>query len=155
MSICLLLMATLPATGSETNPDAAQGSDRDFVVAAAQAGKQEIHDAGIAAARSRMDGVRKLAGMLLEDHRASNARLLALADAKAMRLPAAAPSPNPPASFSDTEFVAAQTQQHEEAIALYQSEAAHGADKEFRRFAAQALPVLQRHLQALRALQTP
>ncbi len=151
----LMLLSANPVAGMAGDPDSAQGSDRDFVMAAEQAGRQEIHDAGIAAARSRMQGVRRLAGLLLEDHRAANARLLGLAGAKGMALPAVVPSPNPTASFSDAEFVAAQIQQHEDAIALYRSEAADGTDREFRQFAAQALPVLQRHLQALRALQTP
>ncbi len=151
----LMLLSANPVAGMAGDPDSAQRSDRDFVVAAEQAGRQEVHDAGIAAARSRMEGVRRLAGLLLEDHRAANARLLGLARAKGMALPAAVPSPNPTASFSDAEFVAAQIQHHEDAIALYRSEAADGTDREFRQFAAQALPVLQRHLQALRALQTP
>ena len=151
----LLLLPALPVVGSETNPDAAQGSDRDFVMAAAQAGQQEVHDAGVAAEQSRMDGVRQLAAMLLKDHRDSNAQLLALAQAKGLTLPALAPSPSPTPSFSDPEFVAAQIQHHEEAIALFKSEAARGTDREFRRFAAETLPALRRHLKALRALQTP
>jgi putative membrane protein len=151
----LLLLSSSFVAGMAGEPGSARGFDRDFVMAAEQAGRQEVHDAGIAVARSRMQGVRRLAGLLLEEHRAANARLRGLAGAKRMALPAVEPSPDPTASFSDAEFVAAQIQHHEDAIALYRSEAADGTDREFRQFAAQALPVLQRHLQALRALQTP
>jgi putative membrane protein len=151
----LLLAASVAAMAAETNPDSAQGSDRDFVLAAAMAGQQEIHDAEVAAAQSRMRGVRHIAAMLLQDHRAANAQLARLVAAKGMAMPTEPPAQSPTPSFSDAEYVSAQIQSHEDAIALFKSEAANGGDREFRAFAAQSVPLLERHLKALRALQTP
>lgn len=150
-------MMLLPALaiGAETDPRGAQGSDRDFVVAAARAGQQEVFDATRAATQSRMEGVRHLAQMLRQDHELSNERLGRLAHAKSMSLPPPEPSPSPTASFSDQEYVAGQVQAHEEAIALFRAEAERGTDREFRAFAAQVLPTLRKHLAALHALQTP
>lgn len=68
--------------------------------------------------------------------------------------PGAAAATNPMPNFSDTELVAGQIQAHEDAIALFTTQADQGTAQEFRAFAKQALPVLRSHLKALRARQT-
>jgi putative membrane protein len=153
----LLILWCAPLTGFATaaEPDRAPKADRDFVLAATQAGQQEVHDAALAAKSSRMEPVRHIARLLEQDHRSSNAKLMALAHAKALSLPVIAASPSPTPSFSDAEYVAGQIQAHEDAIALFTSEAERGVDQDFRAFARQLLPVLKSRLQTLRALQTP
>ena len=154
-ALLILVFAPLAAFAAPPAQDTTQKSDRDFVLAATQAGQQEVHDGAWAAKSSRMEPVRHIAHMLQQDHTASNAKLLSLAHDKGMSLPVTAASASPTPSFSDADYVAGQIQAHEEAIALFTTEADHGADQDFRNFAQQSLPVLRSHLKALRALQTP
>jgi putative membrane protein len=154
-ALLVLLCAPLPTLAEMAGQDTAQPNDRDFVLAATQAGQQEVHDAAWAAKSSRMERIRQIAQMLLEDHKASNAKLSTLAHDKGMSLPVTAASASPTPSFSDGEYLTSQIQAHEDAIALFSSEADRGADQDFRAFAQQMLPVLRSHLKALRALQTP
>ena len=146
--IPLVALAAPPAKSAKT-------SDRDFVLAATLAGQQEVHDAALAMASSRMEPVRQMAHRLHQDHMASNAKLSALAHDKAIGVPVTTAAASPTPSFSDTEYVAAQIQAHEDAVALFTNEADEGSDADFRSFARQQLPVLRSHLNALRALQTP
>lgn len=151
----ILLCAPLAALAAPPSPEAAPKADRDFVMAATQAGQQEVHDAAWAVKSSRMEPVRQIAQMLQQDHLTSNAKLSGLVHDKGMSLPVTAASRSPTPSFSDAEFVASQIQAHEDAIALFATEVDQGTDRDFRTFAQQSLPVLRSHLKALRALQTP
>jgi putative membrane protein len=120
---------------------------------ASAAGLAEVADARKALQMSRRDDVRRAAQQILSDHEAANAKLKALAQGKNLQL-STQPKQSPPAAAGDfdTAYIASQIQAHEEAIALFKSQARDGRDAELRDFATETLPTLEKHLSMVQGL---
>ena len=51
----------------------------------------------------------------------------------------------------DVKYLSGQAAEHQKTIALFQEEADHGGDPDFKDLAGKALPALQQHLQMIQA----
>lgn len=147
----------VPSPSAELAPQ-----DRDFIESAAQGGNAEIAIGTLA----RLDGrtsdpaIAAYGTMMVTDHSAANKRLAAIAAAKHIVLPQSLGAHQ--ASFDriqdkrfetfDQEFARIMVNDHQQAILLFRSEAAGGADPDLRAFAAESLPTLEAHLAQAMAL---
>jgi predicted outer membrane protein len=142
-----LLMAAVAHAGDQFP------ADTEFVRMAEQTGEQAVVDAGFALKWSRNANVKEAASRLQSDGIAANRKLLALAVEKGWPAPALSTA-DPVIDYSDYHFVSRQIRVQQKAIALYQEEAANGADTDLQEFARDALPALQRGLISLRSLRS-
>jgi putative membrane protein len=127
--------------------------DTEFVRMAEQTGEQAVVDARFALKWSRNADVKEAASRLQSDGIAANRKLLALAVEKGWPSPALNTA-DPVIDYSDYHFVSRQIRVQQKAIALYQEEAANGADTDLQEFARDALPALERGLISLRSLRS-
>lgn len=148
------LAQTSPATSA---PAAAQPGltkqDRDFVESAAQSGLAEI-ELGKLAQKSANPDVRRFADRMITDHTRADARLTAIAQAKGIELPTSLDiehrklrdklADEHDANFN-RDYVHAMVVDHDQAIKLFQNEAASGGDRQLQDFARNTLPTLQEH----------
>ena len=99
--------------------------------------------------------------MMVDDHSKANDELKALAAKKNVTLPANIGSHKSTldeltglsgAEF-DKEYVEEMVDDHETDVAAFQRQADNGTDPEVKAFAAKTLPVLKKHLDAIKAIQ--
>jgi len=130
-------------------------SAKTFVHKASRSGMEEVRLSKLAEERATNPEVRKFAQHMVKDHSRANKELMAVAektgytlsksmDAKHKAL-AEKLSRMEGAGF-DRHYMRAQVQDHEEAVALFESYAQNGEDRELKAFAAKTLPTLQEHL---------
>lgn len=141
------------APDSMTQSATPSSADAAFIAKALPAGHDEIRAAHAAIKGSTDAGVTKAAKMIIRDHRMANKKLVALSRQKGWALPPHGPSAPAAGGYSDQQYIAGQIQAHQDAIALFQNEAAQGSDSDLRAFAQQTLPKLQHHLKTLQSLQ--
>jgi len=146
--VCFGLVMAAVAHAADQFP-----ADTEFVRMAEQTGEQAVVDARFALKWSRNADVKEAASMLQSDGIAANRKLLALAVEKGWPAPALNTA-DPVLDYSDYHFVSRQIRVQQKAIALYQEEAANGADTDLQEFARDALPALQRGLISLRSLRS-
>lgn len=166
-TLSALLALAVPALGQEGQQDQAgrQGAeqlDALFVLAAADGDMYEVESSQAVLAGAGDDQeLADLAQRIIDDHTASSQRLQEIAAAAGFELPAEMSAAK---RFKVEElrvlgrdmrvqaYLFQQELAHVDAIALFTSYAQLGANEELRTFAAQALPVLEEHLQAVQAL---
>lgn len=133
---------------------------RNFLERAALADRFEIASAEIALERGGQT-LQPLANLLLADHQATTARLTELADEYGLQLPDAFEPGSEnllkrlrevSAADFDRTFLEQQLAAHEAAVALYGGYATEGQEASLRAFAAEVLPVLNAHLDKIKAL---
>jgi putative membrane protein len=146
----------LPASPSPP-PAPTASSDQQFVDMALAAGASEIGLGRLAKGKAASRELRVFAERMVADHTHANARLTALAKHLKMT-PAPAPDQPPPELLTatgpdfDKLYIPLQVKAHEEAIALFESEANGGQDPRMKRFARETLPTLQHHLREAQAI---
>ena len=132
-----------------------------FIFQAGFAGVSEMHLGQLAQARAGSLAVRDFGSMILRDHTIANVALKSIGDADSVVLPAVPDSGRQSAEailgglqgpMFDRQFIQEQTTEHRMALALYGAEAQSSQDPDLRSFAAQYLPMLQRHYDQLTAL---
>jgi putative membrane protein len=136
----------------------------DFVNLASLSDKFEIDTANLAHGNTTNEAVRNVAQQILDDHSKAGAELRNVAKAAGMAVtppPALdarkqavvnALTPLRDAEF-DAKYIEAQIQAHQEGVALFTSYADKGDNAELKAFAAKTLPMLQKHLEMVTALQ--
>ena len=127
----------------------------EFVTKATQAGMTEIAVARIALGKSKADDVQTFAKQMIKDHSAAQTELAAIAQRQNLAVPAQLDADNQavvakfkrqPASAFDAAYAKQMVADHEEAVALFKSEAAGvKADAELAAFAQKTLPTLESH----------
>jgi putative membrane protein len=127
-----------------------------FVEAAHNINSTEIEMGRLANERGQSESVRKLGQRMVRDHTMLENRLKALAGAKDIVLSSQLDARHQQmidelttysgAAF-DQHYLGCQVNGHQKAIALFQQVAAENQDRSVREFAANTLPILQRHLQ--------
>jgi putative membrane protein len=131
--------------------------DLAFVVKATESGRKEKMAARDALPQLKDPALRRLAEMLAAHHDDANARLSKIAAARGWTVPVTRGEAPPPAGSASPDFDAKWTAEmiagHERAIALYREQAKSGEDEDLRRYAREALPTLEQHLEWLRRLQ--
>jgi len=156
MKAFLFLAAGLALTAFALPAQAQSDDTKTFVEKAGLSNLYEIRAGEIALGRTRRDDVRQFAQMMIDEHtKAGNDLKKALAI-----------SPQPPdvpevldndrqekindlrkadTEDFDKEYIAAQTDAHEEAVSLFEDYAENGDDPALREFAANTLPALRQH----------
>lgn len=135
----------------------------EFVRRAGQSDQFEIQSSQLALGRSRDQGVRRFAQMMLRDHEYTTSRVMQAA--RRSGLPPMGPPPLrrdqqgmvDQLSYArgydfDRLYVTQQVAAHEQALGLMQSYAASGDAEPLRRVAQEAVPIIQHHLEMARDL---
>jgi len=143
-----------PGAGGETGKPL---DDIAFVKQATESGRKKVASAREALPQLQRPELKRIAGMLVDDHSGANARLAELADSKGWPVPGAKAAPSPPSGTASSDFDATWTTEmiagHERSVNLYRAEAQNGEDKDLRKYARETLPTIERHLAELRRLQ--
>jgi putative membrane protein len=150
-------------TNVEAPADAAGGvvrkpiDDVAFVKQATESGRKEVAAAREALPQLKNPELKRIAQMLVNDHRDANARLSKIAEAKGWPVPAPQVAAPPPSGTAISDFDARWTAEmisgHERSVALYRAQAQSGEDRELRKYASDTLPTIEHHLSELRSLQ--
>ena len=136
-------------------------NDADFIDKAGHAGVAEIQSSRLALKHSKSKDVQAFANQMIEDHTKAAQGLETVAALKAK------PVPKEPDAAQKTDidhlgalydkafdqaYVQWQVKAHEDAVALFQQEAASGSDADVKSFAGKTEPTLQMHLDHIKKL---
>ena len=152
-------------TGSDTSAVSANTSnapDGDFILEAASGGLMEVELGRYASTNAASARVKEFGRMMVTDHTKANTKLKAIAGKKNVTLPAA-PTGKHQTHISDLTakkgadfdkaYVAMMVDDHKEDVSKFQDEAKNGKDPDVKAFASSTLPVLQKHLKSIQAIQ--
>ena len=152
LSLCALGCApALAQTGS------AGMSNQEFVDFAAQTDMMEAHLGQVAAEQAASQTVKDFAQTLVTDHTNDYQQLTAAAGKASLTVPKGldaahdqmiAPLAKLKGAAFDRRFAQEMVSGHQKAITAYQGEAQNGQNADLKAYAAQALPTLEKHLQA-------
>jgi putative membrane protein len=164
-SILLTAISTIALSGlaayGQNAAAAPQLSAADFVTQATLAGKTEVLAARVALRNSQSADVQKFANRMIADHTKANVKLASIAQSKQLAVPGHLDTKHRAVvdslrSQTGAAFDAAYAQQmvsdHEEAVALFTSEAAATTDTDLSAFAQKTLPTLEHHKKMADAL---
>ena len=154
------------ATSSNTNVDNSNTNsilaEEDFWTTAAEGGIAEVEMGKLAVQKAQNPEVKKFAQMMVAHHTKANNELKAAAAKKKIKLPETY-GPNQKSTVDelnrltgadfDREYVQAMVDNHTADVALFEDESQDDSDPEAKAFAAKALPVLKKHLDAIKAIQ--
>jgi putative membrane protein len=157
-----------PAIAGSAAPGGASANrlvrgDRRFLEAAGAGGLMEVEASRVAVAKATLDGVRRFAQRMVDDHGKAQARLQPLAASKGVTLPTM-PSPEqqrqvdrlgrqPGAEF-DRAYMAEMVAAHRKDLAAFRDAARNAKDAEVKAFAAAQLPTLEDHLREAQATES-
>jgi len=128
---------------------------------AAEGGMAEVEMGKLASQKAQNPDVKKFGQMMVTDHTAANTELKALAAKKNIALPADAGShksnmdalaKESGAGF-DKAYVNDMVSDHEKDVSDFQKQADSSSDPDVKAFAAKTLPVLRKHLDAIKAIE--
>jgi putative membrane protein len=148
------------AANSSTVSTAGSG---DFWSEAAIGGMAEVELGRLASQKAQNADVKKFAQMMVTDHSKANDELKSIAQKKNIVLPTALDSKHQSdiskfqsasgADF-DKQYVDAMVEDHEKDVAFFQRQSETGTDPDAKAFATKTLPVLKKHLDAIKAIQS-
>ena len=136
-------------------------SPEDFMKAAAQGGMAEVKMGQLAAKNAKDPEVKKFGQMMVTDHTAAGKDLEAVAKKKNFTLPTDIGSHQSTydklskltgADF-DKEYVDEMVDDHEADLKDFQRQADNSTDPDVKAFAQKVVPVIQKHLDAIKAIQ--
>lgn len=139
-------------------------ADRQFMVMAANVDMNEAHEGQMAETQATRSDVRDLARTVVDDHTKAYGQLGELAAKTGATIPRGIDTAKEKEITAlvhlkgdrfDRQFVRDEVANHRRAIAMFKREAAHGQDADVRTFAAQRIPVLEKHLQMAEKCATP
>lgn len=149
-------------TNSRIQAGVNDDDDAKFMVNAASGGMAEVELGKLALKRSHNANVRSFGQMMITDHSKANRKLIALADSNRISLPQYPGKDEQKLSddlmkksgsnFDET-YVDAMVKDHQKDIKDFQKEAQNAKNPEIKAFAQNTLPVLQKHLSAVTAIQ--
>ena len=149
-------------TIANTITSATTSKPADFANDAAQGGMAEVELGKLAISKSQNAEIKKFGQMMVDDHTKANNELKALAAKKNLTLPADIGSHKSTkdklsalsgADF-DKAYVNEMVSDHEGDLAAFQKQADNGTDPEIKAFAAKVVPVIKKHLDAIKAIQS-
>jgi putative membrane protein len=147
---------------SNTASSVTGGTDNDFVEDAAVGGMAEVELGKMASTKAANAEVKKFAQMMVTDHTNANNELKALAAKKGWKLPADLDSShkatmddlrNRVGADFDKSYVEEMVDDHETDVKAFEDKAKNATDPDLRAFAEKTLPVLRKHLDAIKAIQ--
>jgi putative membrane protein len=136
-------------------------SPADFVKEAAEGGMAEVQLGQLAAKNGQDPEVKKFGQMMVTDHGKANAELKTLAGKKNYTMPTDIGSHKSTldklqglkgADF-DKAYVNEMVSDHEKDLKAFQQQGQNGTDPELKEFAAKTATVIQKHLDAIKAIQ--
>ncbi|HEV2567632.1 DUF4142 domain-containing protein [Sphingomonas sp.] len=165
--IALALLAgaapALAQTAPSAPPLAARVSSATYVAMAASSDTYEVQSSKLALQHASNPDVRNFAQMMVTDHANTSASVMAAAKQASIGNPGG-PNQKHTAMLKDLReaghakmerlYVDQQVMAHEEALALHQAFAAQGDNPGLKAAAAAAIPIVQRHLEEIRRIQT-
>ena len=160
LSLAFLICAlySLPALPQST---ASGTTDQNFVEFAAQTDMTEAHLGQLAADQASGQNIKDFAQMLVADHTNDYKQLASVAGKASMDVPKGldaahnkmvAPFEKLKGAAFDRRYAHEMVVGHQKAIAQYQQESENGSNPEIKAYATQALPTLEKHLQAAKEL---
>jgi putative membrane protein len=160
-AVCCVALCSVPALAQKS---AKGSSDQKFVDFAAQTDMVEANLGQLADSAASSQQVKDYAQMLVSDHTNDFQKLSGVANQANLTMPTAIDSAHnkmmidpfqklKDAAF-DKKYVHEMVAGHTKAIAMYKKEAASGDNADLKSYAEQALPTLQKHLDAAKALET-
>lgn len=156
-------MNTAAPTNNNTNYSSAKlnAADSTFVMKAAIGGMTEVQGGQTAQQSAQNDRVKNFGQMMVNDHSKANQQLQSLAAAKGLTLPADLPASKQKmlttmksmqgAAF-DKHYMGMMVDDHQEDVADFEKQANSASDPDVRSFASQTLPVLKKHLDSAKAI---
>jgi len=147
---------------ADNNTAGVSEDDASFAVMAADAGMTEVELGKVALSKSANGDVKKYAQMMIDDHTAANNKLMSIAGAKMITLPATVSEEHKKhidemSKMSGKEFDKAyidmMVSDHNKVTDAFRDENEKTADAELKNFTAETLPVLVKHQEAAKALQ--
>lgn len=137
-------------------------TDEEFLEEAALGGMAEVELGKLASTKAANAEVKKFAQMMVTDHSKANEELKALAEKKGITLPKELDSSHKAtldqlrtkagAEF-DEDYVADMVDDHEKDVAAFEDKAKNAKDPDIKAFAEKTVPVLRKHLDAIKAIQ--
>lgn len=159
MKACALIaMSVLAMAGASAAPSS---TDTEFVTKAAQAGMAEVAAGKVAESHGQSAAVKAFGKRMVADHSKAGDELKQVATKSGAKLPSSPSTEQQEAGrrlegMKGADFDRAYAEQmvkdHQEAVALFQSEASSGGDADLKSFAQKTLPTLQEHLRMAQAL---
>lgn len=164
---CSALLAAAPqSSGSEHMDTGAKtmltSPDAKFAMNAAQGGLTEVKAGQLAAEKASSPDVKAFGQQMVDDHTKANEQLKAIAQEKGMTLPTDINAKQQAmydrlsklsgADF-DSAYVKAMVMDHDEDLKEFTKESTKGKDEKIKGFASQTLPVIQGHLEKIKAIQ--
>jgi putative membrane protein len=155
----------LQSNGNSANANSTSSSTAskgDFWTEAAIGGMAEVELGKLAAQKAKNADVKKFAQMMVTDHSKANDELKSIAQKKNITLPTQIDSSHQAdvqelqsesADDFDKEYVDMMVEDHEKDVAAFKQQAESGTDPDAKAFAAKTLPTLQKHLDAIKAIQ--
>lgn len=137
-------------------------SDSSFVNEAAVGGMAEVDLGKLASTKGTNPEVKKFGQMMVTDHTAANNQLKELATKKGWTLPTDIDSSHKSTADDlksrsgadfDSAYVDEMVDDHEKDVKAFQDKANNASDPDLKAFAQKTLPVLQKHLDAIKAIQ--
>lgn len=136
-------------------------SDSAFVMKAAEGGMAEVQGGQVAQQNAQNDRVKNFGQMMVTDHGQANQQLQNMLQAKGMSMPNDLPMDKQQmlnkmknmhgASF-DKSYMRDMVDDHQKDVDDFQKQANMASDPDVRAWAAQALPVLRKHLDSAKAI---
>ncbi len=140
--------------------DVTTSSPKSFMDEAAQGGYAEVEMGRLAVQKAHDPEVKKFGQMMIDDHSKANEDLKKVAGSKKVSLPSDMGESK--ATFDklkglsgsdfDKAYVDAMVEDHESDVSAFQKQADNGSDPEVKAFAVRTLPVLKKHLEAIKAI---
>lgn len=149
------------AVGLGVTAFAASTADSKFAMAAAHGGDTEVQLGKLAADKATSPDVKAFGELMVHDHGEANEKLMSIGQQESMTLPADMDMKQK-AMYDklkmlsgpdfDKAYVADMLKDHEEDVKAFSKEASSGTDPKIKQFAAETLPVIQGHLDKIKAL---
>lgn len=154
---------TAGAAMASSSADTSMEADKAFMLDAASGGLMEVQLGKMTTANAASAKVKAFGKMMVTDHTKANAELKAVAAKKSVTIPPA-PTQEYQAHIDelktkkgaefDQAYVDMMVEDHNEDIKKFTDEANNGKDADVKALASKTLPVLQKHLAAIQAIQT-
>jgi putative membrane protein len=136
-------------------------ADQDFILAAAQGGMTEVKLGDLAAQNGTRADVKDFGQMMVKDHSAINGDLKALAAKEGVTLPDSLDAKHQgmvdklaalSGSAFDEAYIAAMVKGHKMDAKAFKAESAATTDVDIKSFVDKSLPVVQMHLEHIKAM---
>jgi putative membrane protein len=153
---------TTSDTDKRVQAEITDNDDAKFMVRAASGGLSEVELGNLAIKKAHNANVRAFGAMMVADHSKANKLLIALADSDRISLPQYPGKKDEKLSDDlikktgndfDVAYVDAMVKDHQDDIKDFQKEVKDAKKADIKAFAQSTLPVLQKHLSAITAIQ--